>query len=139
MNDLSLQIADMISKRAWLPLGALVIGLVVRILKSDTKIPIDIPPRLRIWAAFGLGQVSGALEAVVTGKTWKEAVLGGLVQSMLAIVGQNVLIGSLRGGKEIPLPGLTVPGAAPSPGKPPSLPPKPEEVPSPAPEPPAAK
>lgn len=114
-------VVDMIEKRAWLPLGALAVALMVRLLKTDIRIFPDIPPRLRIWAAFFFGQVAGALEAVIAGKTYREAVLWGLVQSTIAILGQNALIESLRGGKEISIPGLTKPGVAPSPGKPPSI------------------
>ena len=114
-------VVDMIQKRAWLPLGALAVGTGVRLLKTDIKFFPDIPPRWRVWAAFGLGQVAGAIEAVIAGKTYREAILWGLVQSTLAIVGQNAFIDSVRGGKEIPVPGLTKAGVAPSPGKPPSL------------------
>lgn len=115
-------IVDMIQKRAWLPLGALGVGIAVRLLKSDIIIFPDLAPRYRIWAAFALGQVLGVIETIIAGKTYREAILWGLTQSVIAILGQNIFIESLRGGKEIPIPGLTAPGVAPGPGKPPSIP-----------------
>ena len=108
----------------WIPLAAIVIGLVVRLLKSDTKIPITIPPAWRSRIALLLGVAAGVLERVAnSGTSWGQAIFEGLVAAMLAITGHNVLIDSLRGGREFVIPGLIIPGAAPSPGKPPSIPP----------------
>lgn len=115
-------VVDMIQKRSWLPLGALAVGTVVRLLKTDIRFFPDVPPRARIWACFALGQVAGTLEAVIAGKTYKEAVVWGLTQSVMAILGQEMFINSLRGGKEIVVPGLTKTNVAPSPGKPVSIP-----------------
>lgn len=115
-------IALLIEQRKWVPLAAIVIGLVVRLLKSDTKLP-TVPPRARIWLVFGLGIVSGVLEHVVAGKTWTSAIVGGAVSAVLAIVGHESIIASLRGGKELVIPGLIIPGARPSPNAPPSIPP----------------
>jgi len=123
MNDIGL----MIEQHKWVPLAALVIGLVVRLLKSDTKIPIDIPPRWRVWLAFGLGIVSGILETVITGVPWQSAIIGGLVSTALAVLGQNVVIDSLRAGKEFPLPGLIIPGTQPAPDKPVTIRPPPND------------
>lgn len=116
-------VVDMIQKRNWLPLGALAVGLVVRLLKSDIKIfPSIDNPRFRIWACLALGQLAGTIEAVIAGKTYREAILWGAVQSGLAIFGHNLFIESIRGGKEFVIPGLTKIGVAPSPGAPPSIP-----------------
>lgn len=100
-------VVDMLQKRAWLPLGALAVGAATRLLKDDIKFFPDIPPLYRVWACFALGQIAGGLEAVIAGKTYKEAILWGLVQSVIAIIGHNTIISSLRAGKEIPVPGLT--------------------------------
>lgn len=115
------EIVALISAHKWVPLAALVVGLCVRLLKSDTRIPIDIPPRWRIWLAFALGGASGVLQAITTGTSWSDALIGGIVSTVMAILGQNVVVDSLRGGKEIPIPGLIKPGVSPGPGKPPSL------------------
>jgi hypothetical protein len=120
-----MDIVALIESRKWVPLAALVITFAVRLLKSDTKIPIDIPPRWRIWLALALGCVSGVLEAVVTGTKWEAAIVGGLVSTGLAVLGQNIVIDSMRGGKEFVVPGLTLVNVPPSPGKPPSIKPIP--------------
>lgn len=117
------QVWALIVAHKWVPLAALIIGLVVRLLKSDTKIPITIPPRARIWTVFVLGVAAGILERITSGTPWKQALLEGVLAAALAIIGHNALIDSLRGGKELVIPGLIVPGAPPSPGKPPSIPP----------------
>ena len=127
-SEITQLLMDMISKRPWVIVGALIIGTLIRLGKSDTVIPVDIPPRLRIWVAYGLGCLSGVLEKVSSGIKWKDAILGGAVQATLAVLGQNILIDSLRGGKEIAIPGLAKPGAAPSPGKPVSIPPDNDET-----------
>ncbi len=116
---------DAIAERRWLPVATIVIGLVVRLLKSDTKIPIDIPPRARVWLAFGLGIVSGILEKVITGVGWEPAILGGLGAAVVAIAGHDAFIASIRGGKELPIPGLILPGARPAPSAPITIPPEP--------------
>lgn len=111
----------------WLALTAVLIGLVVRLLKDDTTIPISIPPRLRAPLALALGGFAGALDKFLAGggTQWKEALTQGLLGSLLAIAGHAIFIGSIRGGKELPIPGLTKEGVPPGPGKPPSLPPPP--------------
>lgn len=116
------ELATLIGQHKWVPIASVVLGVLVRLAKSDTRIPIDIPPRLRVWLAFGLGQVAAVLDVVVAGQPWKQAIFGGLIASVLAIVGHNTIVDSMRGGKEFPVPGLTLPGVPPSPGKPPSIP-----------------
>src|SRR5436309_3011338 len=87
-------VADLVARHAWVAITALVIMAAVRLLKSDTKIPIDIPPRWRVWLALGLGVVAGILDAVARGTAWPDALLGGLTSSVLAIVAQDTIVGS---------------------------------------------
>lgn len=109
----------------WIALTAVVIGLIVRLLKSDTKIPIDIPPRLRAPLALTLGAASGAIDKLVQAgdTTWTAAITSGVVAAVVAMIGHVTLIDSLRGGKEIVVPGLINENTPPGPGKPPSIPP----------------
>jgi hypothetical protein len=100
------QLGDLIVQHKWVAVAALVIGLIVRVLKSDTTIPIVVPPLWRSWLALGLGVVSGVLEKVSTGVTWTSAIVDGLVAGVLAIIGHETIIEGLRGGKELPIPGL---------------------------------
>lgn len=112
------EVASLLEQRAWVPLAALVIAFAVRLVKSDTKLPINLEPRYRIWLGVGLGAVSGVLDHVVSGTPWRIALVGGAVSLALAVLGHETVVSSLRGGREIPIPGLMIPGAAPSPGKP---------------------
>lgn len=116
-------VVDMFQKRQWLPLGGLGIGFIVRLLKSDIKIfPSIDNPRFRIWACFALGQLAGTIESIIAGKTYKEAIVWGLTQSLMALTGHDLFIESIRGGKEFVIPWLTKPGVSPEPGTPPSIP-----------------
>ncbi len=119
------QLVDFLMQRKWVALAACLIGLIVRLLKSDTKIPIDIPPKLRVWLAIGLGGAAGALDKMVEAgeTTWTSALTKGVVAAVIAIVSHNLFIDSVRGGKELVVPGLTKENTPPGPGKPPSIPP----------------
>lgn len=126
------KLADLAHNRLWVPLASIILLWVVRLLKSDTKLPIDIPsgwPRYAI--VFVLGTVSGILEKVAgevpslhyDKHTWTSAIVGGLVTSATALVLHNGWENFTKG-KELPLPKfLLIPGERPSPGKPPSIPP----------------
>ena len=116
---------DLAMQHKWIALSALLIGFVIRLLKSDTKLPVDIPPRYRVWVALGLGIAAGVLDNVANGTPWKTAIIGGLSAAMVAITGHGAIVGSLRGGKEFVVPGMMKPGVPPGPGKPPSMPPPP--------------
>lgn len=119
-EDVAHNLANLIEQRKWVPLAALVIFLTIRLLKSDTKIPVDIPPRARIWVVFGLSIASGVLEHVIAGKSWTNALVGAGVTAAIAVLGHESFIASLRAGKELPVPGLIIPGARPSPTAPPT-------------------
>ncbi len=114
---------DLIQKHAWIPLAVIVIGLIVRLLKSDTRIPFTIPPEYRRFAVVVLGMTSAALERVVAGTPWKDAALGGFVAIFGAYLGHYFVVDKLRDGKELAIPGLIIPGASPAPGAPVTIPP----------------
>lgn len=97
----------LIRAHQWVAVAAVVIGFLTRLLKSDTKLPITLPPRVRPWLALVFGAASGMLETIVAGTPVDEALLGGLVAALTAIAGHDALIEGLRGGREVPLPGLT--------------------------------
>lgn len=116
------QLGDLVAQHKWVAVSAIVIGLIVRLLKSDTRLP-TVPPRARIWLALGLGVASGVLEKVASGTTWTTALVDGVSSAFLAVVSHEAVIASLRSGKEFPVPGLMVEGAAPSPTAPVTVPP----------------
>lgn len=109
--------------------AALVIGLLVRLLKSDTKIPITLPPAYRKYAALGLALAATVIERFAAGATWGKALFDGALAWALTEWGHKIVIEDLRGGRELPIPGLIVPGKAPAAGKPITVPPPPVEVP----------
>ena len=122
-------ILQLIQNHKWVPLSAVVIFFLVRLTKSDTTFPVNIPPQYRVWAAYVLG-LAGAIVQYYGkgGVTWTQAILEGLIASVMASQTHNMVIGSIRGGKEFAFPGLMIPGACPGPGKPPSVPPKKPEA-----------
>lgn len=117
-------IVPLIQSHAWVPLAALVIGFLVRALKSDAFV---LPPswvvaaRWRPVLVVALGLLSGVLEAVVGGAAWRDAIVGGLLSALLAMLGHTTIVDLLRGGRDI--------GAAPEKGPlyaPPPAPPSDE-------------
>lgn len=88
---------------AWPIVAAVVIGGLVRMVKSDA-IPINVPARWRPVLALGLGLASGACDAIIRGTSWQEALGMGLLSSFVAMGGHDVLIEALRGGAEVSAP-----------------------------------
>lgn len=93
----------LVSAHKWVALCALLIGFIVRLLKSDTTLPVTVPAKWRPWIAMGLGLVGGILEHVANGTAWGEAVTAGLLAGALPILGHQLGIESLRDGKELPV------------------------------------
>jgi len=94
-------VISLVRDQRWLALAALVIGLVVRLLKSDGPIPWNLPARFRPWLAVGLGIVASCVDKVATGTPWRASIAAGLVAAFAAISGHQLLVESLRGGREI--------------------------------------
>jgi hypothetical protein len=94
----------------WAPLIAVVVGLVVRLAKSDTKLPdqLKIPAGLRPYFALFLGMAASCSVAVLGGQAWSVAVETGLMATLTAILGHETIIESWRNGVEISIPGWTV-------------------------------
>jgi hypothetical protein len=106
---------DLIERHEWPALAALIIGLIVRLLKEDTRFPpFAFPARWRPFFALGLGALSGALQAVSTGTPWGEALLGGVISGALAIAGHGAIVDALRNGRDVPLFKLVKPPEAPA-------------------------
>ena len=100
-------ILPLLQSHAWVPLAALVIGFLVRALKSDAFV-------LPSWAAvaapyrpllvLALGVVSGVLDAVVAGTPWRDALIGGCLSALMALIGHTTIVDVLRGGRDIGAP-----------------------------------
>jgi len=96
----------MLAEHRWVAACALVIGAIVRVLKSDSPLPewLHVSKERRPWLAMALGIVAGVLEAIAGGTPWARALAEGLAAALLAIAGHEVVIEKARGGKEIPIP-----------------------------------
>ena len=91
----------------WIVLASVAIGAVVRLLKSDTVLPVDVPAQWRPLLALALGQISAVLEHVAAGAPWGTAIAGGLAASVIAILGHEWIVERLLGDRAMPIPGLT--------------------------------
>lgn len=121
------KLAALIDERKWVPIAAIVVGLLVRLIKDDTRGP-SIPAAYRIYVAFGLSMLSGVLEKVVEGRTWTSAMCGAFITFVMPVVfHETVVAGKIRDGHEFgfgPLNRYVLKeGARPSPTAPPTIPP----------------
>lgn len=98
-------ILTLVSEHRYLPLVAVVIGLLVRTTKADVIGP-TLPGALRPYLAGGLGLVGAAANMIVLGASLKDALVMGIGAPLLALVGHKLGIEVVRDGKEIPLPGM---------------------------------
>lgn len=92
----------------WVAIAALLVGAVVRLLKSDSLtvalanlgLP-PIPKRVLPWLSLVLGVASAILDVKLQGTAWPEAVAKGLIAGVAAIAGHELGVESMRKGKEL--------------------------------------
>lgn len=89
----------------WIPALAFLVGLLIRLLKDDTKGP-TLPKQLRAPLAFALGFAVAVLQRRMSGSTWQQAIIAGVITGLLPIAGHLLLIEKLRKGIELKIPGL---------------------------------
>lgn len=96
-------VVQLVQAHAWWALGAIAIGGLVRLTKSDTPIPgwTGLAPAWRARLALGLGAVQVAVEALAASKPWQEALLDGALAALAAIAGHEVVVEGFRGGREL--------------------------------------
>jgi uncharacterized protein (DUF697 family) len=92
----------------WVAAAALVVGAFVRLLKSDMLtialanfgLP-PIPKRVLPWVSLALGVAAAVLDVKLMGTDWPTAIAKGLVAALTATTGHELVVESMRGGKEI--------------------------------------
>lgn len=102
-------LADLVARRNWPLVGMAVVWAIVRLLKSDSRLPdaLDVHEDLRPLVPIVLGAISGCLEHLLTGVPWKDALTGAAVTAFGAILAQDVIARALLRGLfkiQIPLP-----------------------------------
>lgn len=114
---------------SWVPLVAVIVAVLIRLAKSDNAVrwfPILVQPRWRPWLSLALGVTGGVVEKLASGGTWGEAIAGGLAAGLLPITGHELVVESLRNGRDVgvakatpPPPGPPTPLMFPPPSRPP--------------------
>ena len=91
----------------WIPIASIVVGGLVRLSKTDVWVkwfPVNLQPKIRPWAALVLGAASAAIGHLTGGGTWPEAIAGGLMAGLGAIAGHELIVESVRGGRDLGVP-----------------------------------
>lgn len=88
----------------WMGVAIIAIGTVTRLLKDDTKIPINIPARWQPVVTLLLGQLYAVLQAVQGGMAWKDAIIQGFQVAFVTMGLFDLVIKALFGGKDMPAP-----------------------------------
>lgn len=85
-----------------LAVAVMVVGAIVRLLKDDTKFPIDIPARWQPVVTVFIGQVYAVLQAIAGGVDWKVAVGAGLKVAFVAMGLFDLVVKALLNGHDAP-------------------------------------
>jgi hypothetical protein len=107
----------------WVAIAAIVDGLLIRLAKSDRFVqffPVAIAPKWRPWFALGIGVVEGCIAIkVFSHGVWSEAIFGGISAGVTAITGHELVVESIRNGRDLFVPKLppAPPGSVPPPPK----------------------
>jgi hypothetical protein len=96
MFDELLSIA--ITKHPWVLIGSVLVGLLLRAFKNDSRKR----KRLYPWISLGLGILCGVGAHLLFKETAAASVVGGLFVGVLPVSGHQLVVESLRNGKEIP-------------------------------------
>jgi hypothetical protein len=102
--DPTQDIVTLVENKAWIPLAAIVIGLVVRLTKSDrfaAWFPINVPPQYRAALALALGAVAGVISEFAKSGNWKSAIVGALLAGLMPIAAHDIVVEGVRKGRDI--------------------------------------
>lgn len=126
-TDLIKQAIELATTHPYVLPTAILIGLIIRLFKADTRLP-TIPAQDRPLAAFVLGMLYAIARHFLTHAPWATSIGEGTSAAALAISAHSVVVRRLLGGKEMPLPAallLRVLGASDPPPPPSNDPPAP--------------
>jgi hypothetical protein len=104
---------------SWMAFAAAVAWILVRVAKDDRAVkwfPVQIAPRWRAWGAAIIGLAYGILHKLAAGGSWGEAIVGGLAAGNSATLAHELVIESIRRGRDV---GIPKPVDPPPPGPPP--------------------
>jgi hypothetical protein len=123
-SDLNTALA-LVRDHNWIAIAAVIDGLLIRLAKSDRAVsffPVAIAPSWRPWCALLVGIVEGIIAIkLLSHGTWSEAIGGGISAGITAITGHELVVESLRGGRDMFVPKAPAPPDAPPPPKPISI------------------
>lgn len=98
-----LAIVELAHGHAWIPLAALVVGFLTRLLKTERAQswlgPLPAAHRPKVALLFGVA--AGVLDGIANGTQWHSALIGGVLSALIAMGGHDLLIESIRGGREV--------------------------------------
>lgn len=118
---MSTDLSALIAAHQWYALAAIAVGLLIRLLKDDTKLP-TLPAKWRPWLVVAAGVIAAVVSKLQGGASLKDAIVNGAIVGLLPIVAHQLGVESLLGGKEVPLPSALLVKPADGP-KPPIVPP----------------
>lgn len=108
--------------------GALVTLVIVRLLKEDVTFLPTVPKQYRGWLIMALTMVSATLQAKLGNLAWSDAITNAVSSALAAMLGHEVVVNNLRGGVDLPVPGVPAPVPTPLVEPPVEVKPVPEVV-----------
>ncbi len=103
-NILLSQVIAAVQAKQWVLFAALLIGFVIALAKQgwlSTWIASKMPSRAIPYYAAALGVLSLMVTDITSGKTLTQAIQDGLAAAMLSVFGHELVIESMRKGKEL--------------------------------------
>src|SRR5277367_3103678 len=85
-------VVQWVTAHKWAPIIALALGLIVRLLKSDSKLNADLPAIFRPYLALFLGLLGSYAAAVLGGLPWQSAVENGFMAFIIATLGHQTIV-----------------------------------------------
>lgn len=98
MNEL---LQDIVAHK-WLPLAVLVVGVLTRALKDDTKLPINIPARWQPVVVLAFSFAYAALQAYASGAPWQTAVKDAATIAVVTMGAFDILVKAVFNGNDAP-------------------------------------